>query len=166
MHIWKFLMMCWYRQTRRIKIKDGTATTLTGIPLAIKDNILIKGRVASSASRILENYTASYDAHVIEKLKDSGAVFIGRTNMDEFAMGGSTENSAYGPTKIRTMNRELRGFIRRFCRRRCGRHGTLRPWFRYRRVYPTAGIALRHCGIETDIRSGVSPRCYGDGEFS
>ncbi len=81
------------------KIKDGTATTLTGIPLAIKDNILIKGRVASSASRILENYTASYDAHVIEKLKDSGAVFIGRTNMDEFAMGGSTENSAYGPTK-------------------------------------------------------------------
>ncbi|QSH39331.1 Asp-tRNA(Asn)/Glu-tRNA(Gln) amidotransferase subunit GatA [Candidatus Kaiserbacteria bacterium] len=80
-------------------IKDGSATALTGIPIAIKDNILIEGRIASGASKILENYVASYDAHVIEKLKAEGAVFIGRTNMDEFAMGGSTENSAYGPTK-------------------------------------------------------------------
>ena len=81
------------------RIKEGTATTLTGIPLAIKDNILIKERIASAASRILEHYSASYDAHVITKLKEAGAVFVGRTNMDEFAMGGSTENSAYGPTK-------------------------------------------------------------------
>jgi len=81
------------------KIKSGKAGILTGIPIAIKDNILIKGRKASSASKILENYTATYDATVIEKLKNEGVVFIGRTNMDEFAMGGSTENSAYGPTK-------------------------------------------------------------------
>jgi aspartyl-tRNA(Asn)/glutamyl-tRNA(Gln) amidotransferase subunit A len=72
---------------------------LAGIPMAIKDNILIKGRKCSSASKMLENYVASYDAFVIEKLKAEGVVFLGRTNMDEFAMGGSTENSAFGVTR-------------------------------------------------------------------
>jgi aspartyl-tRNA(Asn)/glutamyl-tRNA(Gln) amidotransferase subunit A len=80
--------------------KAGAAVTLfTGIPFAIKDNILIEGRAATSASRILQGYVAPYDATVIRKLKDAGAVFIGRTNMDEFAMGGSNENSAFGPVK-------------------------------------------------------------------
>ena len=77
----------------------GESHPLLGIPLAIKDNILIEGRKVSAASKILENYVASYDATVITKLKDAGAVFLGRTNMDEFAHGSSTENSAYGPTK-------------------------------------------------------------------
>ncbi len=79
--------------------KNEDFPMLMGIPFAIKDNILIKGRIASAASKILENYQATYDATVIDKLKKEGVVFIGRTNMDEFAMGGSTENSAFGPTK-------------------------------------------------------------------
>ncbi len=80
-------------------IKSGKSTTLTGIPFAIKDNILINGKKASSASKILEGYHATYDATVIKKLKKEGAIFLGRTNMDEFAMGGSTENSAFGVTR-------------------------------------------------------------------
>lgn len=81
------------------RIAQGNIATLTGIPIAMKDNILIHGRIASSASKMLAQYRASYDATVASKLKDAGAIFMGRTNMDEFAMGGSTENSAFGPTR-------------------------------------------------------------------
>ncbi len=72
---------------------------LHGVPLAIKDNILISGRRVSAASRLLENYVAPYDATVIARLRAAGAIFLGRTNMDEFAMGSSTEHSAFGPTR-------------------------------------------------------------------
>ncbi|MCL4403992.1 Asp-tRNA(Asn)/Glu-tRNA(Gln) amidotransferase subunit GatA [Patescibacteria group bacterium] len=72
---------------------------LAGVPVALKDNLLIEGAVATSASKILEHYVASYDSTAVRKIEEAGAVVLGKTNMDEFAMGASTENSGFHPTK-------------------------------------------------------------------
>jgi aspartyl-tRNA(Asn)/glutamyl-tRNA(Gln) amidotransferase subunit A len=71
---------------------------LFGVPFAIKDNLHIRGEITTCASRFLQNYRAPFDATCVSKLRDAGAVFVGKTNLDEFAMGGSGENSAFGPT--------------------------------------------------------------------
>jgi aspartyl-tRNA(Asn)/glutamyl-tRNA(Gln) amidotransferase subunit A len=75
--------------------EKGIDSELFAVPMGIKDNILIEGQLTTAASKILENYVASYDATVIKKLKSNHVVFLGKTNLDEFAMGSSTENSAF-----------------------------------------------------------------------
>src|SRR4051794_13945765 len=82
----------------RLRVRDAANDhPLLGVPVALKDLISVQGGQCTAGSRILEGYVSPYDAHITGRLRDAGAVLLGKTNMDEFAMGSSNEHSAYGP---------------------------------------------------------------------
>src|SRR5438128_7282908 len=86
---------------QQAKLVDDRKLTgaLAGVPIALKDNLCTTFGATTCSSKMLANFRAPYDASVVQKLDAAGAIFLGKTNLDEFAMGSSTENSAVGPTR-------------------------------------------------------------------
>ena len=142
------------------KINAGELTgPLAGVPVAIKDNMCTKGLLTTCSSKILYNFVPTYTAEAVLNLEKAGAVILGKTNMDEFAMGSTTETSAYGVTKNPWNTGACAGwFVRRFLRGGCSGRVQLCARFRHRRLDPSAELLLRRDRHQADLRNGIPVR--------
>ena len=153
---------------------EGEHRPLLGIPYALKDIFVTRaidddgrdlpgGLPTTAGSRILEGYRSPFASSAEERLREAGAVLLGKTNCDEFAMGSSNENSAYGPVRNPWDESTVPGrLVGRLVGGRRGRPGLLRARHRYRGLDPSAGVADRHGRHEADLRAGEP---MGDGRL-
>jgi hypothetical protein len=141
------------------RIARGEAGALTGIPIALKDNLCTTDAPTTAASRILGGYRSPYDATVVTRLRAQGAVFVGKANTDEFAMGSSTENSAFGTTRNPwARDRVPGGSSGGPAAAVCGWRSDARARLRHRRLDPATGGVLRRRRAEADLRTRLALR--------
>ena len=135
---------------------------LAGVPVAVKDNMCTRGVPTTCSSRMLENWRPPYDATAVQRLRAAGAVVIGKTNLDEFAMGSSTENSAFGPTRNpHDTSRVPGGSSGGSTAAVAAGFAPSGSGLRHRRIGAPAGGALRRGGTEAHLRNRVALRTGG-----